>query len=39
MGQSDAVEKLFVRAGLQDIQTYADTNRIWRVVEGRVSEM
>ncbi len=38
IGQSDAVEKLFVRAGLQDIQTTADTAGIWRVVEGRVSE-
>lgn len=38
MGQSDAVEKLFAKAGLQDIQTYPDTAGIWRVVEGRVSE-
>lgn len=35
VGQSDAVEKLFMQAGLQDIHTYADTAGIWRVVEGR----
>ncbi len=35
LGQSDAVEKLFARAGLRDIHTYADAAGIWRVVEGR----
>ena len=36
MGQAGAVEHLFARHGLRDIQTYADTNQIWRVVEGRL---
>ncbi len=36
LGQSDPVEKLFVRAGLEEIQTYPDTAGIWRVVEGRL---
>lgn len=33
--QAGEVEKLFVRAGLRDIQTYQDSAGIWRVVEGR----
>ncbi len=33
--QANDVEQLFARAGLTDIQTYPDTNHIWRVVEGR----
>ncbi len=37
--QASDVEKLFARAGLRDIQTYPDTAGIWRVVEGRVSEI
>ncbi len=37
-GQAPAVEELFARHGLVDIQTYPDTAGIWRVVEGRVEQ-
>lgn len=37
-GQAPAVEELFARHGLLDIQTYPDTAGIWRVVEGRVEQ-
>lgn len=35
-GQAPQVELLFAQHGLTDIQTYPDTNQIWRVVEGRL---